>query len=130
MNMRIFPALFLSLLAGCSGEFVTSLEADLAKYPEIRIFVHEQVLFQGDESDLEAGIFRFSYTSCQTDPLKVLQAIDKDAVAEGWRIFSQEGMTRVYKKNLQRYPAQTQDDVVFIEYDVGKGTFCVEWQAG
>lgn len=130
MKTRIFQALLLFLLAGCSGEFVTSREADLAKYPDIKVFIHEIDRFQGEVSDLEASTFRFSYASRQTVPEKILEAIDNAAVAEGWQITSRTDRTRVYKKNLRRYPAQTHADIVFVEYDVENGIVRVEWQAG
>ena len=124
---RIIATLLLLLALGCSGEFVTSQETDLMKYPEITVFIQEMDRFQGDVSDLESSVFRFSYASRQIEPLMVLRTIDKEAVAEGWRITSDTGMTHVYKKNLHRYKAQTRDDVVLVTYDGEKKVFHIEW---
>ena len=121
--------LLLPLLWGCSGEFVTSQESDLAKYPEIKVFVHKMLRFHGDVTDLENGTFRFSYSSREADPQGILQVIDKNAVADGWQMILQENLRRGYTKNLHRYPAQTRADVVIVEYDAENGTVRVEWQS-
>lgn len=127
-NMVVF--LLVSILCGCSGEFVTSQESDLSKYPEIHIFAHEMARFHGDVTDLERGTFRFSYTSRESEPESLLQAIDQKAAANGWLVILRQGLKRGYSKNLHRYPAQSRSDVVLIEYDPGMKKVRVEWQSG
>ena len=121
----LLPTFFL----GCFGEFTTSQESDLVKYPELNVFVHEMIQFQGDVTDLESGTFRFSYSSREPDPRRILQAIDAKARAEDWRLLFQKYFIRCYTKNLHRYPAQTRDDVVIVEYDAGKESIRIEWQS-
>jgi len=78
MNTRcIVVFLLVNILCGCSGEFVTSQESDLSKYPELECFAHEMRRFHGDVTDLERGIFRFSYTSRESDPESILRSIRK-----------------------------------------------------
>lgn len=131
MRVRIITALQLLSLVfwGCSGEFVTSQESDLAKYPEIHVFVHQMLRFQGDVTDLENGTFRFSYSSHEADPQAILHAIDMNATADGWQMVFQKGMKRGYMKNLHRYPAQTQADIVIVAYDDEDEAVYVEWQS-
>lgn len=115
--LTLILLLVLPAVLGYSGEFTTSQESDLAKYPELNAFVCKMRHFYGDVVDLEYGVFRFSYSSRETNPKMILQAIHEKALADDWRFISEGKYSRLYTKNLHRYPAQTHDDVVFVEYD-------------
>lgn len=116
-----------SVICGCSGAFVTSKEADLEKYPELRPFIHQMLRFHGEDTDLEYGVFRFSYESREQEAKTLLAVIDTNATSSGWQVILRNDLKRGYSKNLQRYPAQTRDDRVWVEYDAGTRRLHVEW---
>ena len=129
MAMRVILVVAVaSVICGCSGEFVTSKEADLEKYPELRPFIHQMLRFHGGDTDLEYGVFRFSYESREQDAKTLLAVIHMNATTSGWKVIRRNDLMCGYSKNLKRYPAQSRDDLVWVEYNAETRRLDVTWQ--
>lgn len=120
--------LLLACIWGCSGDFITSKEGDLKKYPELSPFVYKIIRFYGENTDLERDVFRFSYESHEPDVKPLLAMIHTNAISSGWDNILYNNLERGYSKNLRRYPAQTRDDLVFVKYDEKTRRVYVTWQ--
>lgn len=126
MNIRIISSIFLLILViGCEKP---PKEEDLAKYPELNIFLPNKTDFQGDRIDLDVGIFSFYFKSLCNTPEEFFRIVDENAKKDGWELGTCGVNYRSYHKNLKRFPAQRKEDYITLKYLPDKNSYFLKWE--
>lgn len=93
---------------------VRSRVSDLDDHPELRLFFHEMVEFEGKACDPERGIFNFGYLSREKSVVRLFAALDKKATADGWKIIVGDEFSRSYRKKRRAASGRGETDFVTV----------------
>lgn len=92
-------------------------EAELERYPELQPFLAGRVGFTGGTSNLDTGLYSFSFpTECGSATL-YFSSVSEAAARDGWRQRVIGPNRHVYVRRSEAYPAADFDDSIELRYD-------------
>jgi hypothetical protein len=125
--------LAVALLAGVGGylyhsEDATPRESDLAKYPEIAVFLAGRTGFRGIRFNLDTNYYSFAFPTTLSSDETYFNAIHAPALSKGWQLTATEPRRRVYRRTDTRSIGWTHGEEITLIYDAAKPEVTVVWR--